>query len=314
VARKRRDQTPIPVPLDVCHRIGRKRREGEFVGGSLDVIQARLATRQCGVVGRAQLLALGYTRREIDARVAAGRLINLYRGVYAVGHEAVSDRGRMTAALLAAGPDAALSHRTAAFLWKLIPSMPPFAEVTCTHRRPRNRRGLTIHEAKTLDTTRRHGLHVTTPLQTVRQLHGPEADRARAEALVLGLIPRSADDHAEPTRSELEDRFLPVLRAAGLPKPVVGDRVLGRIVDFHWPDQGVIVETDGWGAHGHRAVFEDDRARDAALQAAGLVVVRFTWRQVVGETVKVVVQLAQILAFRIRPDERQSSGVSRRPV
>ena len=269
-----------------------------------------MATRQCGVVGREQLAALGFTRNELDLRVKQRRLLRIHQGVYAVGHGDVSDRGRMVAALLAAGPDAALSHRTAAFLWKLIPSMPPFAEVTCTHRRPRNRRGLTIHEAKTLDTTRRHGLLVTTPLQTVKQLSSPEADRARAEALVLGLIPRSADDHAEPTRSELEDRFLAVLRAAGLPKPVVGDRVLGRIVDFHWPDQGVIVETDGWGAHGHRTAFEDDRARDAALQAAGLVVVRFTWRQLVGETVKVVVQLAQVLAFRVRPDERQSSGVS----
>ena len=123
---------------------------------------------------------------------------------------------------------------------------------------------------------------MTTPLQTLNQLAGPEADRARAEALVLGLIPRSADDHAEPTRSELEDR-LPRRRSAraGLPKPDVDPVVLGRIVDFHWPDHRVIVETDGWSAHGHRAAFEDDRARDAMLQAAGYVVVRFTWRQVV---------------------------------
>ena len=87
-----------------------------------------------------------------------GRLIRIHQGVYAVGHEAVSDRGRMIAALLAAGPGAALSHRTAAYLWTLIPSMPPFAEVTTTDRRPRSRPGLIIHHATTLETTRRHGL------------------------------------------------------------------------------------------------------------------------------------------------------------
>ena len=41
-----------------------------------------------------------------------------------------------------------------------------------------------------------------------------------------------------------------------------------------------MVETDGCQAHGHRLAFEDDRARDADLQARGYAVLRFTWRQV----------------------------------
>jgi very-short-patch-repair endonuclease len=49
-------------------------------------------------------------------------------------------------------------------------------------------------------------------------------------------------------------------------------------VDFFWPKQMLIVETDGWETHGTRAAFEADRARDAALMAAGLRVVRFSWR------------------------------------
>jgi hypothetical protein len=99
-------------------------------------------------VGRGQLMALGFTRREIEGLVKSRRLIRVHQGVYAVGHEALSDRGRMLAALLAAGPGAALSHRTAAYLWKLIPSMPQFIEVTLTDRAPRTRNGLRVHRAE----------------------------------------------------------------------------------------------------------------------------------------------------------------------
>ena len=57
-----------------------------------------------------------------------------------------------------------------------------------------------------------------------------------------------------------------------------------------------MVETDGWQAHGHRRAFESDRARDAELHAAGYVVLRFTWRQVIHETLLVTVRIAQVLA------------------
>ena len=68
----------------------------------------------------------------------------------------------------------------------------------------------------------------------------------------------------------------------GLPEPLVNHALIvpdhGHCeVDFYWPKQRLIVETDGWSAHGSRAAFAKDRARDAALQAAGYRVVRFTW-------------------------------------
>jgi very-short-patch-repair endonuclease len=238
------------------------------------------------------------TRGAIKHRARTGRLIRVHRGVYAVGHEALSDRGRMVAALIAAGPGAALSHRTAAYLWKLIRSMPQFVEVTVSGRRPRSRQGLVIH-AGAVETRVRDGLPVTTPLQTIAQLPPELRDRARAEALVLKLIPRSADDHAEPTRSELERALLPALKKAGLPRPISNCEVLGCEVDFFWPDHGLVVETDGWSTHGHRRAFESDRARDARLQAHGYTVVRFTWRQVIHETLLVTVRIAQLLTAHL---------------
>jgi very-short-patch-repair endonuclease len=286
----------LPVPVDVLLPIGAKRRSGAAERRNVDVLLARLATRQEGAVGRQQLAAMGFTRREIELMVAARRLIRVHQSVYAVGHEALSDRGRMIAALLAAGPGAAISHQTAAYLWKLTPSMPQFIDVTLTDRTPRTRDGLRIHRARPLHTTTRHGLPVTTPSQTLAQLPPEVRDRARAEALVLKLIPRAADDHAEPTRSELEDALLPALRAADLPKPLVNTIVHGHEADFFWPDQSLVVETDGWLTHGHRRAFESDRARDAELHAAGYVVLRFTWRQVIHQTILVTVRIAQVLA------------------
>jgi very-short-patch-repair endonuclease len=295
VSRKRRDSAVLPVPLDVLLPVGGKRRADALNGADLDVLLARLATRQEGVAGRRQLAAIGFTRNEIDNRILRRRLIAVHQGVYAVGHEALSDRGRMIAALIATGPGAFLSHRAAAYLWKLTPSLPPFIDVTLTDRAPRRRRGLHIHQAQRLDTTIHQQLPTTTPLQTIAQLPPHERDRARAEALVLKLIPRSADDHAEPTRSELERALLPALKKARLPRPVAGAEILGYTVDFSWPDHKLIVETDGWGAHGNRRAFEDDRARDATLHAHGYTVVRFTWRQVMHETLLVTVRIAQLL-------------------
>jgi very-short-patch-repair endonuclease len=216
--------------------------------------------------------------------------------VYAVGHEALSDRGRMIAALLAAGPGAVLSHETAAYHWDLVPSLPQFVDVTLTNRRPRTRHGVRVHRATRLEATTHRQLPVTTPLQTLDQLPPPTSDRARAEALVQRLIPRRADDHAEPTRSALEDALLPALRAADLPMPLVNTIVLGHEVDFLWPDHKLVVETDGWATHGHRRAFESDRARDARLLAAGYRVLRFTWRQVIDQTLLVTVRIAQVLA------------------
>jgi hypothetical protein len=175
----------------------------------------------------------------------------------------------MIAALLAAGPGAALSHRTAAHHWKLLPSMPPLIEVTLTDRIPRRRPGLRIHQAKRLVTTHQD-LPVTTPLQTIAQLAPPDRDRARAEALVQKLIPRTQDDPAEPTRSGLERALLPALRKARLPAPWSERSSWATPVDFFWRDHNLVVETDGSGTHGHRRAFETDRARGRDFAGAWL--------------------------------------------
>ena len=167
--------------------------------------------------------------------------------------------------------------------------MPQLVEITITDRRPRQRSGMRIHHAHHIDTTTHEGLPITTPQQT---LHDVPSPRATAEALYLGLIDR-AEAPTEPTQSEIEDALLRALKAAGLPMPLTQQRVGPYRVDFLWPAHKLIVETDGWAGHGHRAAFESDRARDADLQSQGFRILRFTRRQVLHETLLVVVRIAQ---------------------
>ena len=88
---------------------------------------------------------------------------------------------------------------------------------------------------------------------------------------------------------------------------------IGRYTaDFAWPEQRVIVETDGFGAHGHRAAFEHDRARDAFLLARGWVVMRVTWRRLRREPTRVITELAKILTLRETSGAREARARSRR--
>src|SRR5215218_6654495 len=174
IPRPQRRSVPSPPPLTGVDGGGRRQR-GQNTPGSyaprVDARVARLATEQDGVADRTQLLALGLTRAAIDHWVRSGRLILIHRGVYAVGHAALTRRGRLRAALMAAGSNAVLSHLTAAATWGLTSSMPPFVEVTVTRKGPRSRPGLVIHETRRPpDVALVGALPVTAPLRTLADL------------------------------------------------------------------------------------------------------------------------------------------------
>jgi len=82
------------------------------------------------------------------------------------------------------------------------------------------------------------------------------------------------------TRSELERRFLALIRAAGVPEPQANVLVAELLVDLFWPDAGLVVELDGFDFHKTRTAFESDRSRDAKLQVAGHPVIRVTQRRI----------------------------------
>ncbi len=138
-----------------------------------------LARAQHGVVARQQLIRAGLPATYINHLVVDLRLVPLFPGVYGVGHDVVSHRGRWTAALLSAGPGSALSHASAAAVWNLIGPRAKCEVVRGHYRRragtgkgPRlstDRSQLLIHRSRFIpsrDITVREGFRVTSVART----------------------------------------------------------------------------------------------------------------------------------------------------
>jgi predicted transcriptional regulator of viral defense system len=197
---------------------------------SPDAAVAAVAADQHGVVTLAQLFACGLSTSGAGRRVAAGRLHRVHRGVYAVGHVGLSNEGRWMAAVLACGPGAALSHRSAAELWKLLTPKVGLIHVTVPSYAGRARRArLAIHRSPSLQeaaTTIEDGIAVTTVARTVTDLRGSvpawELRRAIRQAEFLGLPTGLATDR---TRSDPEADFLRLCRRHRIPRPEVNQSI-----------------------------------------------------------------------------------------
>lgn len=288
---------------------------------------ATIARRQRWVAGHGQLLAAGLTDSAIRHRVARGRLVRIHRGVYLVGHVEPPAGALEMAALLVGGHSAALSHGSAAARWRITAAEPGPVEVTVAAGNPRSTSWLRVHRAAALETPdvrRVGGLRVTSPARTLLDLAGRldardlrwlvEEARVRrvlrpgALEEVVDRLPHRrgagalrtvlrAGGPARLTRSEAERRLLDLVRAAALPEPATNVRLHGHEVDALWRRARLVVEVDGFAAHGTRAAFERDRLRDARLQSRGFRVLRVTWRQLTDEPHAVVALLARTLAL-----------------
>jgi very-short-patch-repair endonuclease len=290
-----------------------------------DAVIDELAAAQHGVVARAQLDAAGLTKRAVDRRIASGRLKVLYRGVYRAGPVA-GVRVREMAAALACGPEAVVSHATAAAVWQFFTtSLDSLLNVTVPARVRRRVGGILVHRASDLradEVARLDGVPLTSPARTVLDLANivgvGELERAVAQAERCNLITIegimtlvNAHPHhrgtrvlrallegdATPslTRSEAESRLLGLIRKARLRAPRTNVRVLTYEVDFLWPTEKLIVEVDGYAFHASASAFARDRRRDAALIASGYRVVRLTWHDIVSEPEVTLTMLAQAL-------------------
>lgn len=121
----------------------------------------------------------------------------------------------------------------------------------------------------------------------------------RGSRKVRSALHRITEEPPGRQRSKLEDRVAPFLRRHHLPLPRFNDWILLGAkryrVDCHWPDLGQIVELDGWEGHSTRSAFQDDRARDRALHAAGYSVIHLTWKQLEVEPEAIATDLRRLL-------------------
>jgi very-short-patch-repair endonuclease len=256
---------------------------------------------------------MGFTRHAIDHRIEVGRLHPLGRGIFAVGRPQVTWYGRLMAAILGCGRGPVLSHDSAAALWGMRFARPDAPiEVSVPVRSFPRRPEIVVHRRADIPAgeVRKHrGIPVTSPVLTLADL-ATRLPRGQLEAAVneadkLGLCDpetlRSTIDgmggrRGAPalrklldrrtfalTDSELERRFLPLARRAGLGTPQTGLQLNGFEVDFFWPELGLVVETDGLRYHRTAAQQARDRLRDQLHAAAGLTPLRFTYAQVVFE-------------------------------
>jgi predicted transcriptional regulator of viral defense system len=300
----------------------------------VDLAIAELGVRQHAVVGFLQLCEPGLGARAIQLRAATGRLHRLYQAVYSlVPRELLTRDGAFMAAVLACGPDAAISYRSAAALHELRRTERSRIDVTIPQRSPRKHPGIDIHRSITLapaDVTTIRNIPCTTVARTLLDLgqvvNRREVARACDQAEILDAfdlgqlldqidrnLPRLAakrlravlDEHyigSTPTWSELEEEFVALCRDAGLPLPEVNvwitpddEEPWSIRADFVWREQRLIVQTDGRGTHRTAQAFEHDRREDQRLIAAGWTVIRTTWRQVTRRPREVARTISRLL-------------------
>ena len=263
-----------------------------------------VARRQWGVVTLAQLTEFGLRDRGVTEWVRDGRLHRLHRGIYAYGHDRLRVEGRWLAAVLACGPGAALSHRSAAQLWEVRQNTAGLIEVTVPSQNGRSKRaGIRLHRSGRLapeEVTVRSGIPVTTVARTLLDLADVLAPQALKRAITEAeyrrrfdlttliavvqsnpgrrgaKVMRAAEQAGHRTRSPLEDRFLAFIDGWGVEEAESGVWLEGYEVDFLWRRAGLVVELDGAAEHGTRDAVRRDRRRDRELWRAGFRTMRLT--------------------------------------
>jgi very-short-patch-repair endonuclease len=291
----------------------------------------RLAVAQNGVVTREQLEGLGLNDQAIAKRVARSRLHRVSPSVYSLTSRVMTERGHFMAAVLACGPDAVLSHGSAAYLWGIVENWEPPIDVTAPNRRGRSPEGVAAHRDGSLqpiDKTSLYGIPCSTVARTLLDVAAVapewEVRKAVAEAEVLRILdkPRlrallkrsrrrrgvarlrlildTIHPQTKRTRSELERLFLEMCARTTLPEPEVnvwlsapdGKRYQA---DFLWRDNRLIIEADSRRFHDTDSAFVSNRKRQQQLELAGWRVSPCTWEEVEQEPRRLALTIQGLL-------------------
>jgi hypothetical protein len=274
----------------------------------------RLAAQQRFLVARGQIVDAGFSGALIQKRVAEGRWLRREHGVYQIDMRPQKWIDRVVAAILAAGPEALASHRTAMKLWDLdglsrVPvelTVPfghlPVPEDVIVHRTRR------VRDVDVVD-----GIAVTSPprtlldcaavvpasvlvkaldsairlkITTVEEMAHFVAERGGRGVKGTRKLSDVVSDYTSDTStsSPAESLALFYLRRGGIPEPVSQYEFITRSgprrPDFYWPMAKKAVEVDGLETHSSAAALDDDLERQNDLLDLGIELRRFSARQV----------------------------------
>lgn len=301
----------------------------------------RIFSDQQGVASRAQLLAGGLGRSSIARATKRKLIVPMYPGVYRWGSTPASSEQRLVAACLAV-EGAVVSHRAAAWLHGFAGFENLTVEVST--KAGTEARGVLAHRVTDLpeaDLTRVRGIRVTREARTLLDLSevapGKLVARALDDALrrrlvrhaqltellearsprrkgtrIIRELLRERAPEDERAASELESRFLRLLRRHKLPRPRVNVDVRderGHFIarpDFLYEVEQVAIFLDGLAYHSNRQEFEKDRRQGNELVRRGWTVLRYTWARVERDEAAVVAELRAVLT-------RSAKGSLREP-
>jgi hypothetical protein len=247
-----------------------------------------LAGRQHGIVARRQLLALGFNPREIEHRLARGRLHPVMHGVYAVGWPGMTRKRRWMAAVLACGGKAMLSHRSAAALWQIGKERAGVVDVSVRRRCEIRRPGLRVRGRPSLaeaDVTAILGIPVTAVARTLVDLAtelGPLSLERAEDSRGLGRCGAFSTSRRSDSRTPIS-RFSSARSSA---QPACH------------PDLDLVVETDGLRYHRTPSTQARDARRDRTHILAGMTPLRFTHYEIKYESMDVRRTLARAAAMQ----------------
>jgi very-short-patch-repair endonuclease len=289
---------------------------------------------QSGVVSRQQARDAGWPEGTIDERLRSGIWQRLERGAYATFTGDPSREAKLWAALLWAGPGAALSHETAAEIHGLIdkPIGPIHVSVPAERQPGRRRkvRGVVIHRSRCLMPAWQPPWQLprTTVADTVvdlvatartfddaygwisravgRRLVSPqslsEAVARRSRIRWRAWITAALQDAADGVHSPLERNYMNgVERAHGLPaarrqaKRRHGSGT--RYLDNLYEEYGLCVELDGTAAHPAEGRWRDTH-RDNANLLQGTETLRYGWPDVTENRCQTAAEIAAVLRRR----------------
>ncbi len=273
----------------------------------------RLARRQHGLLTIGQLVGLGLTDLQVRRMTMTGRLGRVRHGVFRVCGAQPTWHSAALAAVLAAGPGAVASHRSAGVLWGLLDRHDADSlELIVTGQR--RLIGVRAHRQQLGpgEVARRDGIPVTTAERTLFDLAASESVEAlgrlcdeglRRRIVTLGRLYAVVEAHRgagrrrlAPIRSVLADRIDGYDPGAndweqrmdrlwdrlGLPPATRQYRIqVGRRtfrVDRAIVDLRIAVEWAGFDPHGQRGHLDRDSDRRALLTAAGWCCLDFTSR------------------------------------